>query len=77
MYTVDYTFVASDVLLKYVDSTAAWRRNDTVELVAGHSYLVDGEACSDLNFCTSHPNGSIYVWIKDETTGQVIAGVPW
>jgi hypothetical protein len=76
-YSVDYTFVASDVLLKYVDRSVSWRRSDTVELLAGHSYLVDGESCSDLNFCTSHTKGSIYVWIKDETTGQVVAGVPW
>src|SRR5262245_10770894 len=76
-YAVNYTFVGSDVLLKYVDGPETWGRSDTVELKAGHTYFVDGESCSDLNFCTSHRKGSVYVWIKDETTGQVVAGASW
>ena len=76
-YAVDYTFVASEVLFKYLDGPETWRRTDTVELKAGHKYLVDGESCSELHFCTSHRKGSVYVWIKDETTGQVVTGVPW
>ena len=51
------------------------RIRENVDLMAGHSYLVDGYAC--IFFCGSHDRGLGYVWIKDETTGQVVSGTPY
>jgi hypothetical protein len=46
--------------------------NATVTLKAGHSYWIGGDKC--YMFCFSVDSYTEYVWIEDETTGEVLAG---